>query len=168
MKVKYDDIYAEGRNILGDPFAEILAELEGSDNLTILDVGCGQGRDALPLARLGHRIVGIDPSTVGIAQLAEDSATEMLDITAIVATIEDFEPDEQFDVLLFDRTLHMILDADDRHAALKRSLAWAKPVARILIADEKSNLPGLRAVIEADSNWEMTFAKNGYVFYSRK
>ena len=168
MKNKYDKIYAEGRDVLGAAFPEIMAAFEGHESLTILDVGAGQGRDALPLARMGHRVVAIDPSRIGIAQLAEDANAEGLDITAIVARVEEFKPTEQFDVLLFDRTLHMILDETERHAALKQCLPWAKPTARIIIADEKSNLPGLRDVIEADGDWEMTFAAKGFVFYSRK
>lgn len=168
MTIKYDAIYAEGRDMLGDPFTEIMAAFEGFEDLTILDVGAGQGRDALPLARSGHRVVAIDPSSVGIAQLAEDATAEGLDLDAIVTTIEDYEPQEKFDVLLFDRTLHMILDDTARNAALKRSLAWAKPVAQIIIADEKSNLPAMAAVIEADGGWEMTFARNGFLFYSRQ
>ena len=168
MKNKYDNIYAEGRDALGAPFPEIMTVFEKREKLTILDVGAGQGRDALPIARLGHRVVAIDPSTVGIAQLAQDASTEGLDILAVVARVEDFEPSEQFDILLFDRTLHMILDETARHAALTRALPWAKPSAQIIIADERSNLPGLRSVIETDGDWEMTFAEKGFVFYSRK
>lgn len=35
----------------------------------MLDLGCGQGRDALLFARAGHRLLGVDVSSVGIEQM---------------------------------------------------------------------------------------------------
>ena len=34
-----------------------------ASGMTVLDVGCGQGTQALPLARRGCVVTGIDPST---------------------------------------------------------------------------------------------------------
>ncbi|KZX87800.1 hypothetical protein A3726_09245 [Erythrobacter sp. HI0037] len=42
---------------------ELFEMLEDRDNLRILDIGTGSGRDASALARLGHRVVAVDPST---------------------------------------------------------------------------------------------------------
>ncbi len=42
----------------------------------ILDVGCGQGTQALHLARAGHDVTGLDPSQELLARFADDLARE--------------------------------------------------------------------------------------------
>lgn len=42
--------------------------LQGKDPCRILDVGCGGGTDAVYLASLGHRVVGIDISAIAISR----------------------------------------------------------------------------------------------------
>jgi cyclopropane fatty-acyl-phospholipid synthase-like methyltransferase len=52
-----------------------------------LDVGCGQGRDALFIAIKGHRVVGMDISANGIRDLKDVASRENLPIEGIVADI---------------------------------------------------------------------------------
>jgi len=49
----------------------------------VLDLGCGQGRHALWLARRGLRVVAVDPSSVAIRTVDEAAARESLPITTI-------------------------------------------------------------------------------------
>ena len=74
----------------------------------MLDVGVGQGRDAIPLAQMGHRVIGIDLSSVGIEQLKNAAASQHLNIDAAIADLSTYSPTERLDIILFDRTLHMI------------------------------------------------------------
>ena len=55
------------------------------ETVSVLDVGCGQGRDALFIARLGHVVTAIDLSPSGISDLQRDAAAEGLAIFAEVA-----------------------------------------------------------------------------------
>jgi SAM-dependent methyltransferase len=49
----------------------------------VLDLGCGQGRHALWLARRGRRVVAVDPSPVAIRTVDEVAARESLPITTV-------------------------------------------------------------------------------------
>ncbi|QEE35094.1 class I SAM-dependent methyltransferase [Octadecabacter sp. SW4] len=153
MSVKYDKYYSEGPDALGPP-TKILTDFL-TDHLPakarVLDVGCGQGRDALWLARRGHRVVGIDISTVGIGQLRDRAKAEGLDVTAHVADVETFDPDGEFDCVLFDRTLHMILDAPRRNAGFARLAGAVKQGGSCVVLDEADNIAGLLA--ELPEGW---------------
>ena len=58
----------------------------------VLDLGCGQGRDSLVLARKGHTIHGVDLAKSGIDQMLERAKRENLCITGEVSDIRDYAP----------------------------------------------------------------------------
>ena len=100
-----------------------------------MDIGCGQGRDALFIARLGHAVVGVDLSPTGIAEMCAIADEEDLNINGIAADITEFVPEGMFDVILFDRTLHMLPKAP-RLTVLSKLIAHVAPNGWVLIADE--------------------------------
>lgn len=166
---KFDTIYGSGRDVLGPPFKDIVRffETEIAPGARVLDLGCGQGRDALFIARLGHEVVGVDYSPVGIAQLAEDAATEGLPIEAVVADLADYIPDGAFDVVLFDRTLH-ILSAVSRLTVVERCAECVAPGGFLLIVDEAPNIPAIKALLEeTDTLWITHHEKRGRLFLKR-
>ena len=59
---------------------------------TILDLGCGSGRDSLYFKSKGYKVTALD----GSPQLAA-KATELLDQEVIVMNFEDFNLQEKFD-----------------------------------------------------------------------
>ena len=52
MNVSYDKQY-QTENLFGEPYSE---------RGRLLDLGCGQGRNAIPLAQLGYEVTGMDIS----------------------------------------------------------------------------------------------------------
>lgn len=104
-----------------------------------MDVGCGQGRDALFIARLGHKVVAVDRSPSGIRDVQQDADSEGLAIAAQVVDIRRYKSKHRFDVILIDRTLHM-LATDDRVAVLDSLLKLSRRGAHVLIADERSHM----------------------------
>lgn len=82
MGYDYDKLYGETRDALGPPtkaFVDFFDRLE-TKQARVLDVGCGQGCDALFIARAGHRVVGVDLSPNGIRDLTEAARREGLHI----------------------------------------------------------------------------------------
>ena len=64
------DKYYQTADLFGQPYPELIEffqqyEPKGS----LVDLGCGQGRNAIPLARLGYNITVIDSSKVGVEQM---------------------------------------------------------------------------------------------------
>ena len=74
----YDKHY-KTEEYFGDPYPELIDFLSGiSPKGKLLDLGCGQGRDAIPLARLGFKVTGIDNSSTGIDQMLKIAQEEGL------------------------------------------------------------------------------------------
>ena len=151
---KYERIYAAERNALGRPAPQVRAALQRLDApADVLDLGCGQGRDALPFARAGHRVVAVDMAASGLAQLAEDAGTEDLPIVCQQADLAGYRPDGWFDLILADRVLHM-MDPPDRLGLMRRAIGCLKPGGRVLILDEARNIPALRTLFDPEG-WDM-------------
>ena len=155
---------------------ELVGDLEPG---TALDIACGEGRNAIWLARQGWDVTAVDFSPVAIEkawQLADDAEVEW-----VVADVTDYEPEQAFDlVILF--YLHVL--PEDLAAALGRGIdalaeggrliavghavrnleegyggppypeiLWAEPVVRPMLADLEVVEIGerLRPVPEADA-----------------
>ena len=169
MGYDYDALYGEHSNALGDTNTHIAAFFEGIDtqNQRVLDVGCGQGRDALFIARLGHSVVGVDLAPNGIADLTKAAQAESLKVTGIVADITTFDPAESFDIIVVDRTLHM-LDQAPRHAVLANLLDHVTASGWVLIIDEPSNMSGFMDVMtQHPVEWSIKKETKGLVFLQR-
>lgn len=166
MAYDYDKLYRETPNALGSPtqiFVDFFRTYPNAQ-AQVLDVGCGQGRDALFIARLGHHVVGVDMAANGIRDMAKVASAEGLNIDGIVADITRYHPAQNFDVILIDRTLHM-LETEPRQVVLGRLLNHITPGGHVLIADEKANMAGFRKTIKNHpSSWDETYAKGGYLF----
>lgn len=169
MAFDYDKLYGESRDALGKPtalFVSFFEQLE-RQNARILDVDCGQGRDAIFIARRGHRVVGVDISQNGIRDLMEVAAKKTLPIEGIVADIATYEPDGLFDIVLIDRTLHM-LARQERLSVLRRLLDHVEKNGWVLIADETSNIDDFKEVVSAhQADWHTDLSQRGNLFLRR-
>ena len=93
---------------------------------------------------------------------------EGLPVTGQVADIRDVRIDGTFDILLINRTLHM-LDRKDRTAVLSHMLGHVAANGWLLLLDERSNMPGFRSVVEADpADWSIDRQKGGLLFAQRQ
>ncbi|SMR72075.1 Methyltransferase domain-containing protein [Aliiroseovarius halocynthiae] len=157
MGYDYDVLYRDTPQALGTPNTLIAKQFDAFDgqSLSILDIGCGQGRDAIDIARRGHQVHGVDISPHGISDLEAVAKAEGLALTGEVADLLVYHPTALFDVLMSDRTLHMIA-APDRHALLSRLLSNIRLTGWAIIVDEPSNLSGIMQVFDQDSaNWRV-------------
>ncbi len=101
------DAYYQIENYFGDAHPALISFFQDiHPEGRILDIGCGQGRNALPLARLGYEVTGVDSSGVGISQMLKVAASENLSIDGRVEDMFEFDTYQEFDVILLDSMLH--------------------------------------------------------------
>jgi 2-polyprenyl-6-hydroxyphenyl methylase/3-demethylubiquinone-9 3-methyltransferase len=102
------------------------------EGLTILDVGCGGGLVAEPMARLGAAVTGIDAGAVTIAAAKSHARTMGLPIDYRVATVEDLEAEgARFDAVLALEVIEHVAQPDAFVAACARML---KPRGAVAVA----------------------------------
>jgi SAM-dependent methyltransferase len=75
-----------------------LVELAGIQPVRILDLGCGPGRHALPLARAGYAVTAVDTSRLLLDQLKEHIGD--LPIEPVEADMRTFRREHAFDLAL--------------------------------------------------------------------
>lgn len=162
MAYDYDKLYRVEKHALGKINADILSFFTNltDRSLTVLDVGCGQGRDAIEIAKLGHHVTGVDISPAGIEDFM--ASAHGLDVKGVVADITTFMTSEDFDIIVIDRTLHM-LKKPERFECFERLLGSLKPLGFLLLIDEPSNMSEFRKMLKA-SEWKMCREKSGLLF----
>ena len=97
-----------------------------------LDLGCGDGTNALMLARHGWKVTGIDIDPDVIARARSAAKAESLDVRFIVADILDWDPDDTFDLVL---ATYSLPGGADSHAALRTAISALKPGGVIIAVD---------------------------------
>ena len=107
----------------GDPFPELLAFFEHLPSRgLVIDMGCGQGRNALPLARMGFEVVGLDLSSVGVTQMIQTAKAEGLSLQGIVTDIYAYTVLHDVQAILLDSMFHFQERDREKESAWIRSL----------------------------------------------
>jgi tellurite methyltransferase len=75
---------------------------------TLIDLGCGEGRNAVHFARHGFRVTGVDTSLRGLEKLKNYSAEAGVDIDAVRADIANYLLPITFDVVSSTGAVHFI------------------------------------------------------------
>ncbi len=118
----------------------ILAELKPApatglrvlDGISILDIGCGGGLVAEPLARLGARVTGIDPAADTIAAAAAHAQSQGLAIDYRAARAETLrDAAETFDVVT---CLEVVEHVPDARAFLSVASALVRPGGVLILS----------------------------------
>ena len=111
----------------GDAEPFLVAMLARIPRGVVLDVAAGRGRNSLPLARAGLRVVAVDFSVEAMRLLAATTRSERLAIWPMVANLDNFH--------LKDESLNAIVNINFLDRALFPKFERALRPGGILIAD---------------------------------
>jgi len=127
MGEDYDGTYAQADHFgaAPSPLLEKFAEWIPT-GARVLDIGAGQGRNTLPLARQGCRVTALDPSAVATETIRKAAAQEKLTIELVQRDFLDYEPIGAFDVILC-FGLIQILRYQECASLVTRLHQWLKP-----------------------------------------
>jgi 2-polyprenyl-3-methyl-5-hydroxy-6-metoxy-1,4-benzoquinol methylase len=95
---------------------------------SVLDLGCGDGVLLSRLKPFGYsRYVGVDLSPEAIARVTTRDANDCL----LVADIEEYEPDQRFDVIIFNECLYYFAEPCE---VIKRYERYLEPGGIFLVS----------------------------------
>ncbi|UFQ15196.1 MULTISPECIES: class I SAM-dependent methyltransferase [Streptomyces] len=149
---------------------QIVARFPVGQRLRVLDVGMGQGTQALRLARAGHKVTGVEQDPTMIAAAHEALAREPEGIQGRVRIVEGdghqtgahFTPGS-FDVVLCHGVLMYVEEPDALLAGLGRMLAPGGLLSLLVRnADALAMRPGL------DGDWSGALAAFDTVTYRNR
>lgn len=77
-------------------------------NGTVLDIGCGEGKNAIFLAQKGFVVDAFDISKSGIEKLKRLALKNHVQVAAWVQDLRDFQFEKKYDVVTSHGTLHFV------------------------------------------------------------
>ena len=168
MSTNYEEYYRQYPHGLGEPFKEFVEFFQDypKKEASVLDLGAGQGRDSIFIAKMGHKVTVVDISPTGINQLITDAQKENLQIEGVIEDIITYKPSKYFDIIIIDRTLHMLNEEETRINVIKNAVKNLKNHGYILIADEKSNIDTIQNFFQ-NIQWKITYNQRGFIFVQR-
>ncbi len=132
---RFDEIYAQGPDHFGTEPSKILGRFHGliRPGGRVLDIGVGQGRNAIFLARLGFEVDGIDTSEVGLAAVRETASEEDLPIELHHGDAMTFSPGRAYDAVLA-LGIIPLLGHDDVDLLFDRIDGWTAPGGLVYVS----------------------------------
>ncbi|WP_251023779.1 cyclopropane-fatty-acyl-phospholipid synthase family protein [Arthrobacter sp. ISL-65] len=98
----WDEMYRSRPRVWsGRPNPQLVAEATGLEPGTALDLGCGEGADALWLAEQGWTVTAVDVSAVALERAEQHAADSAVGkrITWLQRDLGAWAPEEQFDLV---------------------------------------------------------------------
>ena len=158
MAENYDNAYEKDEALFGarpSPLLKQCADLL-PEGCRVLDLGIGQGRNALPLARAGCQVTGIDTSQVAVDTANHLAAEENLPLEAVLQDFRTYEPPRSFDaVLCFG--LMQTLDLAGCASLVERLHHWTRPGGALFLVAWNNEDPSFDTLV---AEWERRSARS--------
>ena len=105
---------------------------------TAIDLGAGEGRNAVWLASRGWTVTAVDFSQVGLDKAQQLAVEHGVDIVTVQADVTTWQPDGQVDLVVLS---YLQLPADQQRSVLEHAATWLAPGGTLfVIAHDRSNV----------------------------
>ncbi|MBZ0118437.1 MAG: class I SAM-dependent methyltransferase [Sandaracinaceae bacterium] len=94
--------------------------------LTVLEVGCGSGLDAVALAREGHEVTGLDYVEDALRMTRERARAAAVEVRTVRSDVGSYRPGVQFDLVHDSGCLHTF-GPRERNQYRDRLFEWLAP-----------------------------------------
>jgi SAM-dependent methyltransferase len=129
---EWDQRYATSDLIWGaGPNRFLVAEVDGLPPGRALDLGCGEGRNAIWLAEHGWQVTGVDFSEIGLDKARRLAADRGVEAAWVRADLLDYQPERgAFDLAI---VMYIQLPAAQLADVMKRASAALAPGGTLLV-----------------------------------
>lgn len=129
---EWDARYAGSELVWGAaPNRFVVEEFSGLPVGRALDIGAGEGRNAVWLASRGWRVTAVDFSSVAVARGRRLASSAAVEVDWVVADVGDYQPEQAgFDGVL---VAYLHLAAEDLAQVLHRAADAVAPGGRIVV-----------------------------------
>lgn len=93
---------------------ELISLCPPSENTKVLDIGCGEGKDAVYMAQKGFDVSAFDLTDNGIRKTIRLASDRGVNIKAYVDDINTFVPDDQYDIIYSTGTVQYLFDENKK------------------------------------------------------
>lgn len=115
----------------------------------VLDVGCGQGTQAIALAERGLDVTGVDPSAAMLEQLAGSGGEHGVTVRRVRGSVDELPAvvaSERFDLVCAHGLLMYLPDA---FRALEKIVEFARPGGRVSFTVRNGDALAVRPAVAA-------------------
>lgn len=130
----WDGFYREREQVWsGKPNPVLVRELETVGPARAIDLGCGEGADAIWLAERGWTVTGVDVSAVALSRAQQHAADAGVSnrVRWVVRDLAEWEPEEQYE-LVSAQFLHSPIELP-RERVLRRAAEAVAPGGLLLV-----------------------------------
>ena len=118
IRTNYEKWYEGDQYYWGLEPASCLDELmklcPPSAGIKVLDIGCGEGKDAVYMTQKGYDVTAFDLTDNGIRKTLALADQRGVKIKAFVDDINTFDTDEQFDIIYSSGTVQYLFDGNKK------------------------------------------------------
>ncbi len=109
--------------------------MAGDRSLAILDVGCGNGRHSLELARRGYSVLGVDLSACMLGQGRRVAASEQLPVPFVCGDARELPFERRFEVaIMLCEGAFSLMESDEMDLLILKNIARAlEPGGRLIM-----------------------------------
>lgn len=139
----------------------LFRNLHGRSPGTALDLGAGEGADAIKLALLGYEVDALEVTAAGSEKIETFARKEGVRVNVVNQCVRDFEPKHKYDIVLCNGLLHYI---SDKESILKKIQNCTKDNGfnMIVLFSDYTPVPECHQIINVYCDTEDGIVKSAY------